>query len=198
MGNPRYRSSNTRGEKPLIFVMGDGDSEKVYFEKLNQMLRNHRIKANKLSKSGWENVLKKCRGHKSNREVDLKHGDRLVIITDEDHRYDEGMIRTFQQACEKEGFELFLSNISFETWLLMHFETVTAPYEQNELEERLESHLGKPYRKSEGIPIKMPMVQMAIANADKLLHDGDNIDCFRTNPSTRVHMLVGELLDREV
>lgn len=195
MSKPRCRQSNTRKMKSIVFVMGDGDSEKTYFEKLNQTLRNTRIRSNELGKSGWNTILKKCKGHKSAGDVDLKHGDRLVIVTDEDHRYDEDTIRKFQKKCEEEGFELFLSNVSFETWLLMHYEPVAVPYEQEELEERLKEYLGGRYCKSEGIPMDEEMIRRAIKHADQVLSVGDNIDCFKNNPSTRVHMLVKGLMD---
>lgn len=75
-----------------------------------------------------------------------------------------------------------------------HFEYITKPYEQKELEDRLSQHLGHPYNKSEGIPLKMDMVGKAIENCKKRLGSDDNIRCFIDNPSTTVAFFVSEIV----
>jgi len=196
-GRIEYRSRGTRRETPLLFVMADGESERVYFDRLNLMVKTTRIKPIDLAKSGWKTILKKCDGYVKSCGIDLKSGDRLAIVTDDDGAYDEESISVFQTECKRKGYELFLSNVSFEVWLLMHYERFSIPYTQDELEERLTSHLGHKYRKSQGIPFDLALVKKAVGNAAYNLPEGDNADCLKRNPSTRLHFLVGEILDRE-
>ena len=193
----KYRSSKTREETPLLFVMGDGESECKYFDDLNGMVKRIRIRPRELGVSGWQKIIEKCDGHVTSREVDLKHGDRLAIVTDEDGRYDSDSITLFQKECDRKGYELMLSNKSFEVWLLMHYESFTVPYTQNELENKLTEHLGKEYRKSNGIPFNISMVRFARDNSERNLPGKSNLDCFRTNPSTRLHLLIDDILDKE-
>ena len=119
-GRTKYRPKNTRNETKLVFIMGDGESEQTYFDDLNRELRGIRLRTEVLNKVGWKNKIRKCDGHVRSGEIDLKGGDRLVIVTDEDKRYDENSIREFQEECERKGYRLALSNVSFEVWLLMH------------------------------------------------------------------------------
>ena len=177
--------------------MGDGESECKYFDDLNGMVKRIRIRPKELGLTGWQKILKKCDGHVACGEVDLKHGDRLAIVTDEDGRYDSESITLFQKECDRKGYELILSNISFEVWLLMHYEPFTVPYTQDELEEKLSKHLGKEYRKSDGIPFDLNMVRFARANSEKNLPEGNNLKCLETNPSTRLHILIKSILDKE-
>ena len=176
--------------------MGDGESEYKYFDDLNSMVKGIRIRPKELGVTGWQKIIKKCDGHVTYGEVDLKHGDRLAIVTDEDGRYDSESIVLFQKECDRRGYELILSNKSFEVWLLMHYESFTVPYTQTELEKKLTGHLGKDYHKSDGIPFNIRMVRFARDNSEKNLPEGSNLDCFRTNPSTRLHFLIDDILDK--
>ena len=191
------RSSNNRIETPLLFVMGDGESERSYFDRLNQMVKTVRIRPYDLGESGWKNIIKKCDGRVKAGEVDIKHGDRLAIITDEDGRYDASSLSAFQKECDRKGYDLFLSNVSFEVWLLMHYERPVSVRSQDDLEERLSHLLGRKYRKSQGIPFDIDMLKRAIENAGISLSERDNLKCLGKNPSTTVHFLVGPILEIE-
>ena len=193
----KYRSSKTRNETSLLFIMGDGESECRYFDDLNSMVRRIRIRSKELGTTGWQKIIKKCDGHVTCGEVDLKHGDRLAIVTDEDGRYDPESIVLFQKECDRKGYELMLSNKSFEVWLLMHYEYFTVPYTQDELEKKLTEHLGKDYKKSDGIPFDIGMVRFARDNSEKNLPGGSNLECLKTNPSTRLHLLIDDILNKE-
>lgn len=190
-----YRSSGTRSETPLLFVMGDGISEKLYFENLNLMVKKMRIKPHELGESGWESILKKCDGFVKHGDVDLRHGDRLAIVTDDDDKYDTESLTAFQRECRRKGYELFLSNRSFEVWLLLHYESFTKPYSQNELENKISKHIGHRYCKSEGIAFDKAMVYRAIENSEKNLPSGDDMECLNKNPSSTLHTLVTSILD---
>lgn len=160
-------------------------------------MKGIRIRPKELGVTGWQKIIKKCDGHITCGEVDLKHGDRLAIVTDEDGRYDPESITKFQNECDKKGYQLMLSNISFEVWLLMHYESFTVPYTEDELEKKLANHLGREYRKSDGIPFNIDMVRFARDNSKRNLPAGSNLECFKTNPSTRLHLLIDEILDKE-
>lgn len=177
--------------------MGDGESECKYFDDLNNMVKRIRIRSKKLGVTGWQKIIKKCDNHVKCGDVDLKHGDRLAIVTDEDGRYDSESIILFQKECDRKGYELILSNKSFEVWLLMHYEYYSVPYTQYELEKKLTTHLGKDYHKSDGIPFDIRMVKFAIDNSMRNLPGGSNLDCFKTNPSTRLHLLIYDILNKE-
>lgn len=90
------RSQGTRKETPIIFVMGDGRSEKTYFEHLNRLVKGTRLEVYDLGKSGWRIILKDCDGRVRSDGINPRH-DRVAIVTDEDGRYDRESIRIFQK-----------------------------------------------------------------------------------------------------
>lgn len=189
-----YRSRDTRQERPIVFVMGDGPSEETYFEGLNELVDSIRIRAVPLKVAGWKKIIDKCDKFVSKNGVDLSK-DIVAIVTDEDHRYDTETVERFERECERKGYRLHLSNISFEVWLLMHYEVPRKPMTQEELEERLEHHLGHPYVKSEGIPLTRELLDEALKNANAGQGcPSSGTDCLERNPSTMVGDLVGYIL----
>lgn len=121
--------------------------------------------------------------------------DIVAIVTDEDGRYDAETMGLFERECGRRGYRLHLSNISFEVWLLMHYELPRKPMTQEELEERLEHHLGHRYVKSEGIPLTRELLDEALTNADAGQGSPcSGTDCLGCNPSSMVGDLVRIIL----
>ena len=185
-----YRSRGTRLEKPIVIIMGDGLSESTYFELLNGLVDGVRIRVVSLKVAGWKKILSKCGGFVKNEGVDTSR-DVAAIVTDEDGRYDIETMEQFKRECERKGYRLYLSNISFEVWLLMHYEYLTKPMGQEELEERIGQHLGRLYVKAKGIPITKGLVDKAICNVYRGQGSpSSGIECLDRNPSTMVGSLV--------
>ncbi len=93
---------------------------------------------------------------------------------------------------------MFISNPSFETWLLCHCRTPTHPYEPAELLEDLSTAIGSDYKKSTGMAFGKNDVDTAIKNASKLLplEMCSAKECFDRNPSTMVHSLAKMIRDK--
>ncbi len=102
-----------------------------------------------------------------------------------------------ERRCDERGFHLYISNPSFEVWLLCHHRAPTHRYTPNEAVEELSAELGG-YQKSRGFELDDEMVDKAIANARALLPDEECSaeGCYRRNPSTMVHSLVKTILRR--
>ena len=189
-----YRSRGTLQERPIVFVMGDGPSEETSFEGLNDLVDGIKIRAVPLKVAGWKKIIDKCDKFVRTNGVDLSR-DIVAIVTDEDKRYDTAMMERFERECERKGYRLYLSNISFEVWLLMHYEVPRKPMTQEELEKRLEHHLGHPYVKSESIPLTSELLEEALRNADAGQGSPcSGTDCLGRNPSTMVDGLVKYIL----
>ena len=159
------------------------------------MARGKRIKSVDLGVSGADKILSKCKSIVRNEGIDIKNGDIVAIVTDHDFRYDEESIARLHLECEKNGFQLFLSNVSFEVWLLMHYKALSKPYSQEELEAELSEAIGHRYVKSEGIFLDQDCLDTALGNCCKNGLGADNPEeCLRRNPSTMVHLLVKDLI----
>jgi len=103
-------------------------------------------------------------------------------------------------------YTIYISNLLFETWLLMHFEEVGTKLKKPEIYENLTEHLQiNKYKKGQkGIVRKIvadnKQIESAISNAEKLskIYDADEKSIYSDiqdmNPYTNIHILVEQLL----
>ncbi len=200
--NGNRRKTRRHNEKPrrqsaMVLIMGDGDSEKRYFERLSDLCGTVSIKMYATGKNGLDTILRKTGEHVSEHRIDPSEGDIVAIVMDLDGRFSESEVLEMERRCGELGYRLFVSNPCFETWLLCHFRIPIHPCDQNGAVEELEGELGGRYVKSRGFDIDDGMVDKALTNAGKLFRNAgcSPTECHRHNPSTTVHVLVDAIRD---
>lgn len=157
----RYPVNGPRRQSGIVLVMGDGESEKVYFERLSDLCRNVHIKSVATAKTGPSVLIRKTKEHIRKSDLDPKRGDIVAIVMDLDDRFAEDEIRRMEQECNELGFRLFLSNPSFEVWLMCHRRIPTHPCTAAELFDEMNDGMGR-YNKSKGIEFDDRSVCMAV------------------------------------
>ncbi len=192
----RPRRTGGRSISRTMVVLGDGASEKRYFEE-NFKGRDRSIKllVRETGESGIRKNVRKGMNLVKELGLDLDEGDRVAIVTDFDDMYDRPELEAQVSECRKRGFELYLSNPCFEVWLLLHYGTDIKGGHPSFITEQLQHRMGGRYCKSKGIQPSPEMVATAVRNAEHLLGKGEitPIRCFESNPGTMVHMLVRQL-----
>lgn len=145
-----------------------------------------------MGKTGPNVLVRKTEGLVRRHDMDPFGDDMVAIVMDLDERFDDGQIEKMNRTCRDKGYRLFISNPSFEIWLLCHFILPSHPYSQDELMEDMRIQTRNGYERGHGLDIDNAMVNRAIVNARKLLpEDGpDPMACFRHNPSTMAYSLV--------
>lgn len=194
----RERRSEFKDVKPAILIVGDGKSEKRYFEQLRGCGTIVRVISRDTNETGIDNTIKKAHGYVSDNKLNLKK-DRVAIVTDLDYRYNLEEVRAMVKRCDAEGYELYLSNPCFEVWLVLHYMIPTTSMNPDELCGLLTRLSGKNYEKSKGIPWNVRMLETAIGNAHRMV-DGVPFTaerCLKTDPSTMVHILVESMRAHE-
>lgn len=116
----RAKNSNIR-----LMVIGDGVTEKRYFDWFRSRTEGMRVIPKALGESGGEHIVNICSRICRNERLDLANGDRLAIVTDLDYNYSWSDLEHLIELCRRRGFERYISNPSFEVWLLMHYRDVT-------------------------------------------------------------------------
>lgn len=194
----RPQSPRQRRQRGIVLVVGDGESEKAYFDRLSDICVSVGIKAYATGKTGPDVLIRKTKEYARRHDLDPADGDLVAIVMDLDDRFTEEQISRMDKELSEMDYHLFLSNPSFEVWLLCHLRPLTHGYTPAELVEDLEKELGRPYKKSGGFDLDGRMVGTAIGNARRLLPDEvcDPVGCYRRNPSTTVHSLVEAILKR--
>lgn len=186
----RYRRQKTKDQSRKILLIVDGESERKHFEYFKGKIPGVRVKIYVTGKGGLKVGLRK-----SEAEIRLcdPEKDFIAYVTDVDANSPEELI-DFEKQCASRKINLFVSNPSFEVWLLMHFGKVRNNLStQEDLESELSDKLGKPYIKSVGIDVTEDGLKEALIQADsKIKGDGGcTSECLSVPLSTTIHFLVG-------
>ena len=184
-----------------MLILTEGASEVEYFSRFRGRNNNISIVPIQAKKHDSKNLIPYCASKAHEYGIDFGNGDTVSVVIDVDDRSADEL-RDVETQCMKRGFRLYLSNRSFECWLILHFKKLTKPMNQEELETFLSGCIGRKYRKSEGISknIGDAEIKSAIARAEELVEDGEECSevCYTQNPSTTVHHLVKKLISGTV
>ena len=178
----------------VMLIVVEGRSEKTYFERFRTPESKIAVRIHESGNRTARGMTEKCIGLIERSGLDTETND-VIAVFDADRSSPEE-IEEAARSCSENGIQMYISNPSFEFWLLLHFEDNTATYIQDELEKRLEKHIGAKYKKSEGINkhITDENIKKAVVRSKKLLPDGDPCKCKGTVPSTCLHILVERLM----
>lgn len=125
------RRNQYRKSIPIYAIVGDGYSEKLYFEQLKavEQLKNLQIKPDLPNKSGkgatFMRVLNKAH------ELHTEGYDRVYCLIDFDvilHENKVDLYRKEKAKLEKKGIIVLECNPCFELWYLLHFKKTTKTF----------------------------------------------------------------------
>ena len=204
-------SSQRRSEMiPLnighVIMFCEGPTEKYYFDYFAEILNKKKYNDMRVviesADGDAQHVLNFANEFMANEENQLKYG-----------RYDQYLVfdcdapSTIQKVIQDANkYELLVSNLFFETWLLMHFEDLepTAKLKKKKTFEQLSNHLSSPYEKAnKGIIreiLQKGNIENAIDNAkllEKFYEDANlkmDSDIKKMNPYSSVYRFVEMLM----
>ena len=100
------------------------------------------------------------------------------------------------QIADQNNFQLAVSNPAFEFWYILHFERTTRPFtDGNELKEYLKRHIPGYHPAMLVFNDLVSSTPIAIRNAKSILENPPQGEQPFPNPSTRVHLLVEEMIE---
>lgn len=214
-----HRPERIRRYKYLfLIVCEDQKTEPEYFETYKKHIPEHTLYLKPVG-AGLDpkGVVERAISERDNLKAESKKDvDSVWVVFDKDNADNsEANVKRFNEAfsiSEKESFNIAYSNDSFELWLLIHFIEVdkTKPIGRHEIYE----HLKQEFKKVKGyedyeydhykvdprtleIVFKAGNREQAIERAKHLLeyHSQVKNSPINANPSTRVHLLVSDLLE---
>ncbi len=194
MTRRRDRSPFERRRSVEILAV-EGSSEKIYFDSLVR-LGNTDMAVRTVNCHGGDlkNVRRVCECLM--KDTNRMPGDFLGVVIDMDNTTKKEMLE-FMEWCEEREIETYISNPSFEVFLLMHFIDVPSGISQHDMEDLLGRLQGRRYDKAKGIGISDESVKAALARADKALPPkSDAADCLERPGTTTVHRLVRKIASR--
>lgn len=191
----RVRRGNARSRSPYLLIMGNGLSEKRYFDNIRKYIDGYRVISIASGETGIENIVSKVDGTLRYSDIDMSMGDRIIIVTDMDDRYTCSQMESLAGLCRHCGYELYLSNPCFESWLILHYILNRKGGSASDMVDLLEDAMHHSYSKGDGRDPDLDMVRMAVSNARRIQGKDEctPIWCIGHNPSTMVHELVGSI-----
>lgn len=178
--------------KAVEILVVEGSSEKVYFDSLVR-LGDTDVAVRTVNCHGGDikSVRHVC---ESMMEAGGRmQGDFIGVVIDVDNTTKDEMLG-FIRWCEERKIEVYISNPSFEVFLLMHYTDVPSSISQHDMEDSLGRLQGRKYDKAKGIGISDGSVKAALARADKALPPkSEMISCLERPGTTTVYRLVRKI-----
>lgn len=190
------RGRRTRSMAPRLFIFTEGKSEVMYFSMFRRRGMPISVIPIQAGNTDILGITEYCLREPRLRGFGDVDGDRAAIVFDRDLN----SLGSVDEARRKAGeVNLFMSNPSFEYWLILHFRDVTRAMTQDEMEELLGDILGHTYSKGADITRRFSAsgIREAVGRAEmRLPRDSCTVEaCYGTTPSTMLHVLVSELVD---
>ncbi len=182
--------------KKAVFLMVEGESEKVYFDRIARLPSNYSITAQVSEDKKCTDIIENCA--KITDRKGLDDDDLKIAVFDLDV-VDEQLLNEAVALADKEGVIIMASNLSFELWLLLHFEDPSHVYTQDDYEERLTGLLGRKYAKAKGLGDKVnpESIKNAVKRGKAILPDENPLKCKDTPNSSMLWKLIKTIMENE-
>ena len=144
------RNKKGRKEKRKVYILVEGETEQKYFDFLRQKLRlaNVKIRTLILNNSGRTWIDKAKRLLQNDPKLSRDKQTDVFVVFDKDEITVEELKAMFSKAI-KEKFTIGFSNITFEVWLVAHFEHMTSHLiSKQSLKDKLSRYLQAKYIKA--------------------------------------------------
>lgn len=144
------RNKKGRKEKRKVYILVEGETEQKYFDFLRQKLRlsNVKIRTLILNNSSRTWIDKAKRLLQNDPKLSRDKQTDVFVVFDKDEITVEELKAMFSKAI-KEKFTIGFSNITFEVWLVAHFEPMTSHLISKQgLKDKLSRYLQAKYIKA--------------------------------------------------
>lgn len=188
----------------ILIVCEGAETEPNYFESLRVHLKLSTVSVRIKDRAGAPvGVVKEAQAQVEKRQQDIRDGHSFLsqfeavwcVFDVENPSHNPTFDRAVQFADQQE-FQLAVSNPAFEFWYVLHFERTTRPFaDGNELKEYLRRYIPGYYPAMTVFDDLVPSTKTAIRNAKNILETHPQGDLRYPSPSTRVHLLVEEMIE---
>ncbi|WP_373893664.1 RloB family protein [Virgibacillus sp. CBA3643] len=193
MAYPSRKRKGLKTKKSVLIVCEGTHTEGGYFEKIRQLLRKPNVNVHVYGEGKSQMALLDAVDGRA--KTKSKEITSAWVVFDKDNLAREEIEKTYKFATRR-NVNIGFTNICFELWLLLHFESIKGgPLDKNQLYRKLERHLQTDnYEKSKGnwdlIEKVAVNFRTAVKHNKKLLKQQN--DKF-TNPFSNIHEIIEEI-----
>lgn len=200
----RSTGKKKQEKKKVLIALEDTKSAKFYFEKLirDKGLSGEVVFADHIG-TDPNSVIQAIIEHKANKKHKHRTYEQSWAVFDKDD-YSKQAINGAIKRAKDLTIDIAFSNESYELWILLHFESTSAPMSRNDLRKKLNTIFKEKFRqdysKSSQDIYELIIGQQnnAIERAKhliKLHKSAGEIDLYNNNPITTIFQLVEYLND---
>jgi hypothetical protein len=185
-------------ERKIIHIYTEGETEKFYFSILkssSNFRKKASIKIKCISKRKQGKALIEEVQNSLRKLPKYDKPDKVYIIFDKDDLSNIEVVECISK--QNSGLVIGYSNPSFEVWLISHYENIFRgrSITQKDLERKLSSALGEPYRKAD-----VNQITSILNNIEQAHINVQNISSLSTyncsvNPYTNISLLINDMLE---
>ena len=179
-----------KGNCAGTLYLNRGHHRKKYFTMLKAPNRGFEMQVFASKRTNPVGIVESCMGRMS---LTNDPADRGIAVFDIDNNTDEELAEAFKLAAEN-GIYAAISNPFFETWLLMHFQSIPNEFGKEDIDRKLKEHMPA-YSKT----AELTELKMRIADAIQRGYSGYGewgCETVLSNcPSTNMHCAVKRIID---
>lgn len=198
------RPGNRQSNRSILIVCEGAETEPNYFSALRVFLKLTTVHVKIKERAGAPiSVVEEAINQKKKREDDNLNDctkppsfDAVWCVFDVENPNHNSSFEKAVKTADKNGFHLAVSNPAFEFWYILHFEFTDRPFaDGKETKTYLQNHIAA-YHESMPIFDRLKdTTKKAIERSKKLLENHPQGNHAFPNPSTRVHLLVQEMIE---
>ncbi len=102
----KRRDTGKRKQSNVFIIVGDGESERIYFDRLSNICSPIKIKSYATAKTGEEILIRKASGYAKDHDVNIKDDDVVAIVMDLDNRFSIEQIQSMDKTCAKKRIQV--------------------------------------------------------------------------------------------
>ena len=195
----------------ILIVCEGAETEPNYFESLRNLLRLSTIQVKIKDRAGAPISVVECpppcgdeaQNQMEKRKQDIRDGRTDLppfevvwcVFDVENPHHNQSFDRAVLLA-DQNSYQLAVSNPAFEFWYILHFERTTRPFANgDELKEYLRRHIPGYYLALPVFESLVASIQTAVRHAISISENHPQGGQRFPNPSTRVHLLVKEMIE---
>lgn len=188
----------------ILIVCEGAETEPNYFKNLRDYLKLPIIRVRIRDRAGAPiSVVDEAQAQVEKRKQDIRDGRTSVppfetvwcVFDVENPSHNQTFDRAVQVA-DQNNYQLAISNPAFEFWYILHYERTTRPFaDGNEVKEYLKRHIPGYHPAMVVFDDLVPSTPMAVQHAKGILGNHPQGEQRFPNPSTRVHLLVEEMIE---
>lgn len=198
------RPGSRRPGRCILIVCEGAKTEPNYFASLRDHLRLSTVSVKIRDRAGAPiSIVEEAHAQVEKRKQDIRDGrtnhplfEAVWCVFDVENPHINQTINRAVQFADQNEYQLAISNPAFEFWYILHFERTTRPFaDGDELKEYLKRHIPGYHSAMQVFDSLMPSMRTALHYARSILENYPRGEQRFPNPSTRVHLLVEEMIE---